>query len=522
MKLQPRQQLLEIWRAMARNSFHDGKWVWRGRERSNSISDAEQLLCLMLPATEVPSFRLDRPDETAEDVLDALRVFGHSVEIPLLLIRVLTEYMERYTDESGTPIFSAEGYFRGGDTNCAPTEAQLSLDVVDSFSTSVALTLATIGFVRVFRTVVTRQDIQRDIDKLEAMASKRLSAAMVGLLRSFAVNVFDADSPEGRAQLRTANQSNLPERRIVEDLRRELREINARLRDVTIGSGSGQVDDLDHPNRLFECGWSWGIVKGAPTIQTREDVGVQREGVALAAPYLYFTVVALDGIAALFSERTRLLGLLNEDQSRLAQSLQLRWDLTQSYWSTIATFGGDRWPLEDIPWQTLDERESDYFSLLVTSIAVEDLVRRRAPDSELSRVGRVLDELAKRSRITRRPFAGDPAVAMHWPGVEIPLEGSEAHGDQQLTWVVSDLSPQLLKRTVRVAGLLRRPGAVASCSASATMCGTTSCGDGCVPNPAPTSGTSRAASTPPSSPPVTCRRGTTRGGWSSVSSPRPA
>ncbi len=84
MKLQPRQQILEIWQATTRNSYQDSKWVWGGRDSSNSISDAEQLLCLMTPAAEIPVFKLDRPDQTSEDVLKSLRILGDSVEIPAL------------------------------------------------------------------------------------------------------------------------------------------------------------------------------------------------------------------------------------------------------------------------------------------------------------------------------------------------------------------------------------------------------------------------------------------------------
>ncbi len=456
MKLQPRQQILEIWQATARTSYQDGKWTWGGRDSSNSISDAEQLLCLMMPAAGPAVFKLDRPDETNEDVLKSLRALGDSVEVPRLLIRVLTDYMERYAAADGTPVFAGEDYFRPSHAETALTDAERAVDVVDSFSTSVALSLSTIGFLRVFKEIIKRDDLRREVDALEALANKRLSAAMVGLLRSFTVSVFDAYSPEGRALCRTANQDGLPERQMIEDLRRALREINARLRDVTIGSGAGIAEDLDNPNRLFECGWSWGIVRQAPAIVTSEAVGVQREGLAQPAPYLYFTVVALEGIAALFSERTRLLGLLNEEQTRLAQALQLRWDLTQSYWSTIATFGSDRWPLEDIPWRTTDRVESDYFSLLVTSIVVQDLVRRRAPDADLNRVGQVLNELANRARITRRPFQqDDPALPMHAPGVRIDLLGADGDDDVNLGWVVSDFAPLLLKRTVRIAGLMR-------------------------------------------------------------------
>src|SRR4030095_142935 len=123
--------------------------------------------------------------------------------------------------------------------------------------------------------------------------------------------------------------------------------------------------------------------------------------------------------------------------------------------STIATFGAGRWPLEDIPWRTTDQIESDYFSLLVTSIVAQDLVRRRASDASRSRAGRVLDELANRSRITRRPFErNDPALPLHSPGYRIDLEGDD-DADLGLGWIVSDFSPLLLKRTVRIAGLMR-------------------------------------------------------------------
>lgn len=421
--------------------------------RPNSISDAEQLLCIMYPATALASFRLDGPDGTADDLLDALEAFGDSIDIPKLLIKVVTEYMERYTGDAGAPLFSGDGYFAPHESGTAPSPSQLDLDVVDSFSMSITLTLATIGFSRVFRSVIRREDLRQEVDRLETLASARLTAAMVGLLRSFSVNVFDANSASGRALCRMINQSRLPERRIVDDLQRALWEIRAGLRDLPLGSG--QAIDLDNPNRLFECGWSWGIVKDAPSIETTEKIGPQPDGVAQAAPYLHFTVVALDGIVDLFSERTRVLGLLNEEQLRLAQALQLRWDLTQSYWSTIASLGADRWPLEDLPWRTTDEEESDYFSLLVSSMVVQDLVRRRASDADLGRVGRVLEELASRGRITRRPLRNDRAIELHAPGLLIRLDGSEEAGEYPVGWLVSNFAPLLLKRTVRIAELMR-------------------------------------------------------------------
>ena len=457
MRIEPRQQIIDVWRSIARTSFRQGAWRWGGREGSNSISDAEHLLCLMSPATAVGIFKLDLPDQTADDVLTALRPLGDEVGIPRMLTRILTDYLRRYSDPDGTPVFAGEGYFAAHDSDAKPTDEQLRLDVVDSFAMSVTLSLAIIGFARVFRRSVRSDGLRRDLYELEEMASRRLTAAMIGLLRSFTVYVFDADSSEGRELIRTANQRHLPERQVAEELREALRTVRASLRDVTIGSGSGQAEELDNPSRLFECGWSWGITDNAPRIPTQSDVGVQPPGVAEAKPYLYFTVVALDGIAELFSERTQLLGLLDEEQQRLARSLQLRWTLTQSYWSTISTFGQGRWPLEDIPWRTTDSVESDYFSLLVTSIVVQALVSRRATDTDLNRVSGVLEELASRSRITRRPFQEeDRNTRLHVPGLGVTLGGSETVGPL-LSWRIADFSPVLLKRTLSIADLLRDP-----------------------------------------------------------------
>jgi hypothetical protein len=450
MKIEPRKQLLDAWRAMARSAYPDGQWVWGGRDKRNSISDAEQLLCLLGPATDIDSFRLDVPDETAEDVLEVLRPLGDSVEIPRRVVRVITEYLDTYTDETGTPSFAGGTYFRADGT---PSEAQLALDVVDSYAISVRLMLATIDFVKGFRQRISREDLLREVDALEASANIRLTAAIVGLLRSFAINVFEYDSDYGQRLCRMINQSNAGNiRRLVDDLNHELREVNAGFRYLTLGLA--QATDLDNPNRLFECGWSWGVVKGAPEVKTADDIGQQPEGIAQAFPYLYFTVTALESIQDLFSERTRILGLLSEEQQRLARSLQIRWDLTQSYWSIIARFGGRRWPVEDIPWRTLDGVASDYLSLLVTSITVQEFATRRTPREDLYRVGEILKELAGRARITRRKLDEDQAISLHAPGFPLTLEGSEEAGGPRLSWLLSDFSPQLLKRTIRVASLL--------------------------------------------------------------------
>ncbi|WP_055481309.1 SCO2524 family protein [Sphaerimonospora mesophila] len=452
MKFQPRQQLLDVWEAAARASYRDGVWTWGGRDGSNSISDAEQLLCFLYPASELPGFRLDTPDETADDVLAALALLGDSVEIPKLLLKVIGQYLRKYTADDGRPLFSGGSYFRTADPDVKPTPEQLQLDMVDSFSMSVTLALSTLGFLKVFRQSVRRQSLRAEIRELEELASRRLTAAMVGLLRSFSVNAFEPGSPAGRALMRTVNQTGAPDRRVLDDLRRALRPVRAGLRDLTIGSGS-QVD-LDNENLLFECGWTWGIVKDSPEVPVPLDIGSQPKGVAADAPFLYFTVNALVGIADLFSERTRVLGLLDDPQQTLAQAIQRRWDLTQLYWRTIAMYGRGPWPLQDIPWKTTDEKESEYYSLGVTAMVVQSLVNNRAADVDFGRVADVLQELAVRARIIRRAVPGDHSVSMHFPGVSINMIGSEELGPR-LTWVVSDFAITLLKRTIWAASIVQ-------------------------------------------------------------------
>jgi hypothetical protein len=455
MQIQARQQILDIWRHTARVSYHDGQWIPGGRDGSNSISDAEQLLCVMSPATEIPLFRLDRPDSAAEDVLEALRPLGDSIQVPQRLMQALTRYIDRYSAPDGTPLFGGGSYFSSDSDIGEEIKAdQGDLDVVDSFSISVTLMLAVIGFTSVFRQVVSRETLLNQINSLEQKANIRLTAALVGLLRSFSVSVFSAEDPLGRELIRTVNQERRPTRAVVEELRLALSEINARLRDdVQIGSGAAEGSELEIPNRLFECGWSWGLVKGAPVVETSTQIGAQREGVAENATYLYFTTVALDAIQALSSERTRLLGLLDPEQSRLAGALQLRFELTRSYWATVAAYGSGRWPLEDLPWRTTDGLEADYYSLLVTGMVMQNMVTFRPSDSELRRVGGILEELANRSRITRRSTVREAATDVHYPGIRFPLIGSEDAGGPRMAWTVGDISTVLLKRTLSLASM---------------------------------------------------------------------
>jgi hypothetical protein len=454
MEIQTRRHILEIWRATVEHCYRKGQWTWGGRSGRNSISDAEQLLTILYPATTIESMGLDTVDETADDVLEYLRSLGNAMDIPRQLMKFIGDYMHKYLVD-GKPDFSGDTYFDPEDPGAAVKDEQRQLHVVDSYSMSVTLCLATLGFLRVYRQGLrTSSKTLQEVDELEKLCSQRLTAAMVGLLRSFAVNTFDTSDPPGQNLCRMINQRGIATEILVHDLLDDLAEIRASLRqEVTIGLGQVAAD-LENRGRLFECGWSWGIVDGAPQVSLNaSDIGTQPIGVAEARPYLYYTVVALDGIQDLFTERTRTLGLLDPEQQRLALALQLRSDLTRQFWAKIATFGrGGRWPLEDLPWQTTDGRQSDYYSVLLTSIVVEGAGSERIVD--VDRIGNLLEELANRGRVTRRPVEDDPAIELHIPGMRLRLVGSEKVADgPRLVWTVSSYTLLVLKRVLRVAQL---------------------------------------------------------------------
>ncbi|WAX80158.1 SCO2524 family protein [Streptomyces sp. KMM 9044] len=455
MQIKPRQHLLDIWRAAARHLFDDGKLVWGDTDGLSSVADAERLLCLLYPATEVPAFRLDQPDTTERDVLRALERVGSRLEIPPNLITVLSQFMRTHTGPDDSPTFSGGHYFRPADPKQELTYEQTQLGIVDAYSMSVTLCLATLGFLKVYEENTTRPEVRRSLGELRDATNTRLTAAMVSLLRSFTVNVFDAESEQGRRLIQVIGQNQQSDRAVLQHFSRRFRPLRATIIE-SLSRGIEVDESIRDESQLFECGWAWGVVKDAPAVVDLDvPVNGQPDGIADRLPYVYFTVVALDGIQDLFSERTLTLGLLDADQQKLAEALRLRWELSQQYWSAIARFGTERWPLEDLPWQTTGLRlESEYFSLTVAAILVHDLIRRRATDDDLTRTVAIMERLADRGRVTSRMTRDDPTVGLHHPGVTMPLAGSGRSG-APLEWRMTDFSAQLLKRIIQLAALSR-------------------------------------------------------------------
>jgi len=441
---------------MLAECYRDQKWLWGGRVESNPISDAEQLLCLLYPITQIETFAVHDPDGTQPDVLRALRPLGpEATKIPRTLVDVALDYFQNHTDERGEPRFAAGSYLRGmsQDAPVPQDEGLQRLEVVDGYSMSVTLCLTLLAFVNDRHEHERNAGQQKKLVDLRDRASRRLTAAMIGLLRSFVVNSVSTDSSEGRAILEMLRQGDTTDAELAQGLKSRFDRLRAQLKtDVRLGVPEESKPEED---QLFECGWTWGIAKDAKAIT---DYAVDSDmsnkpGYAQPRPWLYFTVSALDGIVDLNSRRIRALNIFTSEQRSLADALNLRWDLTQRYWSAVARFDPERWPLEDIPWRTSDGQESDYYSLLVVSVLIQDLIARTATDADLVKAVGIIEELARRGRITRRMTEDDPAVSLHYPGVPQGLGGSEAVVGATLALYTSDYAPLIIKRALQAAQL---------------------------------------------------------------------
>jgi hypothetical protein len=464
MRIKPRAQILDVWSSMLAASYDKSAGIkWASENEPNSITDAEQLLCLIHPMNEIEAFALWDQESIQPDVASALAPLGGVRNIPRSVTDMALAYFTRHTAEDGQPRFTGASSFRTfGDEKREITEEQRGFEVVDSYSMSLTLCLAVLAFATSRETAEHNSDYRQKLTALRQAASLRLTAAMTGLLRSFVVNAVDPDSKPDQVMLSMLQQPNLTDDALRGRVAIRFRRLRAQLHsDLRLSVPEASKPEED---QLFECGWTWGVAEDARPVgfvqepPESDEVGpndgefvkldiAARSGVADTRPYLYFTVVALDGLIDLFARRTRALNLFNGTQQRLAEALQVRWELTQRYWSTVARFDRERWPLEDIPWRTSDGEESDYYSLLVTSVLLQDLINRTATEYDLNKAITILEDLAARGRITRRMTNHDLAMHMHSPGVPMRLMGSErTEDDPLLAWYRYDFTPLLLKR----------------------------------------------------------------------------
>lgn len=455
MRINPRQNILDLWRAYAKAVRPGGAWTWG--EKNNSVADAEQLLILLYPATELEGFAFNQPDVIERDVLDALKDFGEARRLARIVLDLIGEYLARNTDENGAAVFSCGSYLRVESGEGTPTPEQQKLDTVEAYAISLTLCLSAASFLKYFTQTVS-PEVRAKIEALNVGISKRLTSAMVGLLRSFCLNAIEAGKPDHANFLRIVNQGRPVDADTQARLGAALEPIRVQLPELTIGLHGGSMERFREPGILFECGWTWGVADNAAIVESGPEEAVpQTQGYAAPRPSIYFTSQALDGLADLFSTRTLQLDILAPGQQRLYRALELRWNLAQRYWSTLARFGDTKWPLEDVPWLTTDGQESVYFSMQVFSILRRDRMSRRITDDELTRAVGVLEQAAAEGRITQRLRRDDPSLALHDPGVPLRLTGSEAAGGPPLVWLAVDFAADLAKRCVEAAELTGQP-----------------------------------------------------------------
>ncbi|WP_371658136.1 SCO2524 family protein [Streptomyces sp. NBC_00280] len=453
MMIQPRRALLAVWDAILKcSTAAPGDWTNPGRDGANSISDAEQLVCLLYPALKVPDLGFSVPDDTGSDVLRALSPLGDWAGIPRTVTAVIEGYLDTYSDSEGRPVFPPGSYLRPLTPDAEPADEQRRLETVEAYSMSVTLSLSALAFVKSFAKHVRGTELTETLGRTERALNVRLTHAMRGLLNSFTVDVFPQDSPKGAALLQSVDQRSQPWRTLLDGLRSELQPIRAGL--LGLALPEAVAARLGDESLLFQCGWAWGPMG-------TEDDARPLQATADPVPSLYFTVAAMDGIVDFFASQTARMGLLGPQQQTLVHDLRLRWELTQSYWTALARFGGGRWPLKDMRWRVGDyeeDEESDYVTLQVASVVVHNLMRHRgvddvAPVDDLRPLVDVLEELADRGGITRRPSERARTVQLHDPGELLPLPGADRHGGPPVGWRTADYTPMLLKRMLQVAGL---------------------------------------------------------------------
>ena len=150
MEIQTRRHILEIWRATVDHCYRKGQWTMGRPERPEFDQRRRAAADHPVSGHRIDSLGVDSVDETADDVLDYLRSLGNAMDIPRQLIKVIGEYMRTYLVD-GTPDFSGDSYFDAEDPEAAVEDEQRQLHVVDSYSMSVTLCLATLGFLQVYR-----------------------------------------------------------------------------------------------------------------------------------------------------------------------------------------------------------------------------------------------------------------------------------------------------------------------------------------------------------------------------------
>lgn len=422
----------------------------------NPVLGSEALLSVLLPLVDTKTFNasmLRSPDPGVTSVLSSLKLAtsakdGHGVIGSSLstadfdgLFSVLQNFFERSKGNlSGGTYFTLDG----------DNPELTSLPVIDAMSAGLSVSLATIKLItRLSKDSPPAAKYMERWDGLRREAMERLRVSMFALHDSFVVS--DIESADWD---RAVNKRYPFERSAFLSVVQKLRDL-----DIPISVASFDAE--------FEIGWSWGVL--APPSRVPRPEGLtdvftfaDQHLYADSDVYLYFTSMALDGLADLWAEEVQAGGFLGAEELLIANRLRAMWAVTIEYWTILARqrcedTGLTR--LQDLPWQTTDKDESEYYSLYLLNI----LIRQGSAMSpeEIDQYVMLAKELSERGRITRRPPQGDseagidPGLLLHSPGKILTLGiademGKTTKGIENPRWAAYDFAPTLLKAVAQL------------------------------------------------------------------------
>ncbi|MHB8490912.1 MAG: hypothetical protein ACYDA6_01680 [Solirubrobacteraceae bacterium] len=481
-KIDPTSELLGVWarwvlyavdEEQTRDPGEDRRWGDAETQERNAVADAEMLECVLLPGTAVEGLMLDRvlapSRRTRETLADARKALsppraesGQVARAFALLLSRIDDYLRTHRDDDARPSFRADGYVYPVEGEFP--EGGFACDFVDAYSLAVSVCVQTLTILRALGDSDTRAEILQawrgeglpvlDLDEIVKLAEERLTAAMHGLKDSFvAIPSTDeqwsyvAREPPGL----DADGTLFPHGPEMDRVRSQVE----RYLHIDLG------DD-----RPWECGFTWGRARNV----------ISGHGwPALEAPYLYSTVVALDGIRDVANQGVLSSDILTPEQASLAAELSFCASAAVRHWEGLAMACqplSGVWRLEDVPWRTPDYDENEYYTLLVARILVGDGRSGTLADPEIiDRLVRIAEELAQRGRITRHPVVDgggdlltgrathqrtnvegeDPALRLHDPGKLLRLDPAPGSDGIAVSLRIYDYAPQLLKLVSKLA-----------------------------------------------------------------------
>lgn len=413
---------------------------------ANCILDSEIMLCFLLPEARIPAFRFknENPQGLKIEQHPLYRYLAASSQKTTTysywndrIKSALWQYFERNSDKAGQPTFVSNSYL--DHLGRAPTKQVV--ETVDAFSFSLTVSILVRLMADRLLAAFARDDSTEETywKDLSAMASIRISASMEKLTQSFAVDHTKSDLWSDKTGRRWPDVEGDSAKRL-RDLRDQLRGLEYRI----------------PVNSAFEVGWSWGVTAGRQVEKKKPAAAAEAESSkAENAPYVYFTINALDGISDLGSKELEAGGVLAPEQLAPAAKLRALANLTWSYWFALGTAddsvnGPGEWEIETIPLKTADSQGSAYWNLYLARVA---LTSDALKDSDLERLAGLAERLAEYGRVTAPAFPtkDDPMVkGIHYPGLRIGLQ-CEGEKDNRFEWAAFDYAAQLLKMSAQIA-----------------------------------------------------------------------